>query len=369
MTTSPSRRRLFNHGRESLAARYKAHNPEKSKDFIVNGGLHSSRVLGYTTPSDIIQLDPRLQGGTYEELRDHMGMAGIETSTKVIWNTDVEVARDFPEHELSVYQFTDAFHEVRPDVAALDMTLLCNDKNRFLSYCRDNGHPIPSTHIITNGILPDLSGTPLPVYVKQPRSSGGSDIIFCETMEDVHRAVETLGAEYQIQQQLPSTVFWNVQYDLNDSAVYLATTCQELEGFKHIGNRKLNDFDPRFVTDPLMDRLARDGVRGIAAVDIALDHDGEIKIIECNQRWNGSTYPTVIAERLGLPTWMALAMKTRKERLSDIDLSGIAYDSASKTGVLIINNSFMSVGHEVTVLLAGTKEQQDMLRKELAQRL
>jgi len=56
--------------------------------------------------------------------------------------------------------------------------------------------------------------------------------------------------------------------------------------------------------------LYREGMKGTFAFDVAVTRKGvgtDYLAIECNPRFNGASYPTVIAHKLGLESWVARA--------------------------------------------------------------
>jgi hypothetical protein len=117
--------------------------------------------------------------------------------------------------------------------------------------------------------------------------------------------------------------------------------------------------------------LVEQGIRGLFAFDVAVldDRAGTRHLaIECNPRWNGASYPTMIARKLGIDYWLARTFPTRHRLLADIDLSGIEFDAATGTGVILVNWGPVLVG-KLLVLLAGDPDQQQNLERALGQRL
>ena len=90
--------------------------------------------------------------------------------------------------------------------------------------------------------------------------------------------------------------------------------------------------------------------------------------IECNPRWNGASYPTKIAHKLGIEHWLARTFPTQYRNLAEIDLSGIEYDPNSGEGVILVNWGPVLVG-KLLVLLAGEPVRQQALAQALSQRL
>lgn len=69
-------------------------------------------------------------------------------------------------------------------------------------------------------------------------------------------------------------------------------------------------------------------MKGIFAFDVAVvqtDKGLRFPAIECNPRFNGATYPTLIAQKLGIREWSAFACATQQRDLEDIDISDIAF--------------------------------------------
>jgi hypothetical protein len=117
--------------------------------------------------------------------------------------------------------------------------------------------------------------------------------------------------------------------------------------------------------------LVEQGMRGGFAFDVAVvETNGESKhlAIECNPRWNGASYPTMIARKLGIEHWLARAFPTQHRMLADIDLTGIEYDPSTGEGVILVNWGPVLVG-KLLVLLAGDPDLQQALVLALNQRL
>jgi hypothetical protein len=117
--------------------------------------------------------------------------------------------------------------------------------------------------------------------------------------------------------------------------------------------------------------LVEQGMRGVFAFDVAvIDTDREIQhlAIECNPRWNGASYPTMIARKLGIEHWLARTFPTQHRMIADIDLSEIEYDPSRGEGVILVNWGPVLVG-KLLVLLAGDLERQQALALALSQRL
>jgi hypothetical protein len=112
------------------------------------------------------------------------------------------------------------------------------------------------------------------------------------------------------------------------------------------------------------------GMRGVFAFDVAVvgDEDPEFLAIECNPRYNGASYPTAVAHKLGVEQWLAKAYQTRHRSLADLDLSGIEFDPATGTGVVLVNWGPILVG-KLLVMFVGDEAVQQALERELLSRL
>jgi hypothetical protein len=121
----------------------------------------------------------------------------------------------------------------------------------------------------------------------------------------------------------------------------------------------------------MADWLKDRGIKGIFAFDVAIvqtDNGLRFPVIECNPRYNGASYPTLIAQKLGITEWSARSLSTRQRALSDIDLGEIEYDSKTGEGAIIVNWGTVIEGRLV-ILMAGSRDYQEALAVELEARL
>jgi hypothetical protein len=117
--------------------------------------------------------------------------------------------------------------------------------------------------------------------------------------------------------------------------------------------------------------MAARGMKEIFAFDVAVVAEGEqaeYLAIECNPRYNGASYPTVIANRLGIGCWSSETFTTRHRGLKDVDLAGLEFDADRGRGVIVVNWGTISMGRLV-ILLAGPVDRQQELRTSLQERL
>jgi len=63
--------------------------------------------------------------------------------------------------------------------------------------------------------------------------------------------------------------------------------------------------------------------------------------IECSPRFNGASYSTVVAHKLGLESWVARVFptrhRTRHRSLTFLQLAGIEYNPYHSEGVVLVN--------------------------------
>ena len=151
----------------------------------------------------------------------------------------------------------------------------------------------------------------------------------------------------------------------------MAATEQVLDGFAHSGNRYPTVHQPWDMVEPMAEWMVQQGMKEIFAFDVAVakeDKDTRYLAIECNPRYNGASYPTGIANKLKINSWMSETLTTRHHSLDAIDLNGIEFDAQSGTGVILVNWGCILVG-KVSVLLAGSIEKQGELKALLLERL
>ena len=176
----------------------------------------------------------------------------------------------------------------------------------------------------------------------------------------------------QIQEEIIAETFLNLQYIVSDGdCVRLAASEQILDGFAHQGNRVPASHEPWQAVDDMASWLVRNGMKGIFAFDVAVvrtPFGPRYTAIECNPRYNGATYPTLMAQKLGIKEWSALSFDTSHRTLAAINLDNIEYDPYTGQGVILVNWGTVLAG-KLSILLAGSLSQQKSLTVELESRL
>ena len=101
-------------------------------------------------------------------------------------------------------------------------------------------------------------------------------------------------------------------------------------------------------------------MQGYFAFDIAIEMRGSQArawVLECNPRVKGSTYPGVVAERLGIEAWAMITLPLRDSDPRHLELDDLAYDPAWRSGAILINWGGV-LSQSLAVMLAGSPEVQ-----------
>jgi hypothetical protein len=343
---------------------------------VVGNHLYSGRALGITHPRDIIQLHPDLQP-LWQEIKDHYRRIGLPHSRNVIWNLDLKQLANHAGFKPSVFFFGPQECCIWGDSQWFETVRFINSKNNFISLAQALGMDVPMTHCFDRASLvteADLDRTVYPCYLKAAISVSGVGIYRCADAAELAQALTKFEADtpVQIQQEVLAESFLNLQYQvINGHLTRLAATEQILDGFVHQGNRYPASHEPWEVVDPMAEWLAQRGIQGILAFDVAISQTSRglrFPAIECNPRFNGASYPTLIAAKMGISEWCAVTLHTHYNSLTDIDLCGLEYDNDNRKGVIIVNWGTILAG-KIVLLIAGSQEDQQVMRDELEQRL
>lgn len=349
---------------------------------VVGNHFYCGRVLGLTEPEDIIQLNPDLKP-QWDAIWEHYSRIGLNHSQNVIWDVSLSILTDYANYEASVFFFGNATNQVDFDddwFASRDSdwfntVKFINSKNNFMQLAQELGVSVPKTVCFDNKTaIKNLEKFFYPCYLKPAISVDGAGIKRCENQQQLSVALDKLADNLpvQIQEEITTSKFLNLQYQVTDSGVKrLAATEQVLDGYAHIGNRYPSTHQPWEVVEPMAEWMAQRGMKDIFAFDVAVTEDvaqPNYLALECNPRFNGASYPTGIAQKLKIDNWTSETFTTQYRSLDKLNLSDIEFNPQSNTGVVLVNWGSILVG-KVSVLLAGTVEQQNELRSILKQRL
>jgi len=343
---------------------------------VAGNHLYSGRALGLTEPGDVLQLHPDLRF-QWPYIRDHYRHIGLSHTEQIIWDVGQAVLARYPERVVCVFYFGAGEHRVRPDAAWFQAVDFINSKNNFMFVAQRLGVPVPKTLCFAQASdISDrqLETFPQPCYLKAAVSVSGVGVYRCGDVAELQAAIGRFGpgVPVQLQQEVASNSFLNLQYRVTtDGLERLAVTEQILDGCAHQGNRFPASHEPWECVEPMAEWLYREGIKGIFAFDVAVIRKGiatEYLAIECNPRFNGASYPTIIAHKLGLESWVARVFPTRHRSLTFLQLSGIEYNPYCGEGVVLVNWGPILVG-KLLCLIAGPKAVQEQLTLELERRL
>lgn len=343
---------------------------------VVGNHLYSGRALGLSTPGDIIQLHPELQTH-WDAIAAHYHRIGLPHTDSVIWDLDLRHLAAHIGHRPSVFYFGPAEYANWGDDRWLDTVEYINSKNNFMALADELGVDVPRTLCFDSAAQIDTetrNSFPYPCYLKAAVSVSGVGIYRCEDVSALEAAISRFdaGVPVQLQEEIVTQTFLNLQYRVvNNRLTRLTASEQILDGFVHQGNRVPASHEPWQAVDVMAQWLKDRGIRGIFAFDVAVVQTPQglrFPAIECNPRYNGASYPTLIARKLAIPRWSSITLTTRHRSLEAIDLSGIEYNPKTARGVILVNWGTVAAG-KLMVLLAGTAEQQEALRLVLDQRL
>jgi len=342
---------------------------------VVGNYLYSGRALGISESWDIIQLHRDLEP-LWEDITRHYQNIGLNHSNNVIWDVNRRHLGGYIGYQPSVFYFGPNECKYWGDHYWLEAVEYINSKNNFIKLANELAVDIPTT--LCFGSVRDVNPECVPddiypCYLKAAISVSGVGIYRCQNKTELIKALNKFyDVPVQIQEEIKTDTFLNLQYQINEeNIIHLTASEQILDGFAHQGNRVPASYEPWESVDIMAEWLKDHGMKGIFAFDVAVvetDTNMRFPVIECNPRFNGASYPTIIANKLNIPEWTALTFNTSHRSLSDIDLSDIEYDPNTGEGAIIVNWGTVMLG-KLVIMLAGSKPYQEALEIELQARL
>ena len=329
-----------------------------TNEHVIGNQYYSARALGLSEPGDVIQLHPDLFD-EWKFIANHYERAGLSYTDQVIWDVSYDRMNAYADYEASVFFLGDDTNEAVCDDEWFSAVDYINSKNNFMDLATRLGVPVPLTICFNskNEIF-EPETYPYPCYLKAAISVAGVGICRCENSVDLLAALDDFNAEtpLQVQEEVSTPTFLNMQYEMRyDGLKRLEATVQVLDGFSHVGNQCPVEFAPWHIVEPMAQWLVKVGMRGVFAFDVAVV-DGKsgprYLAIECNPRFNGASYPTVVAHKLGIEQWLAVQLPTSAKSLGDINLGGLEYNPETRAGVIIFNWGSVLAG-KLGVLIAG----------------
>ncbi|MGW8228949.1 MAG: ATP-grasp domain-containing protein [Gammaproteobacteria bacterium] len=345
-------------------------------DGVVGNHLYSGRALGLSEPWDIIQLHPDLEP-LWQDISVHYQRVGLSHSRNVIWNLDVKHLGMHIGYQPSVFYFGPHECKYWGDHEWLETVEFINSKNNFMALAEELDIDVPRTlcfdnvEAIGSDVIREIF---YPCYLKAAVSVSGVGIYRCEDEFEFREALTKFDDEVpvQIQEEVETETFLNMQYSvMGDDVIRLAASEQILNGFVHQGNRVPSSHEPWEAVDAMAYWLRDHGMKGIFAFDVAVVQSEQglrFPAIECNPRYNGASYPTLIAQKLGILEWSAITFSTEHRNLTDIDLRDLEFERNTGEGMVIVNWGTVLEG-KLVILLAGSPTYQQALAVEIAARL
>lgn len=318
---------------------------------------YAARVLAVSGQDDVVILPPVTMANLSWVL-DHYESVGLSVArASQILAGNFDTLSGFPEHKPSFFYFGDTAHRVRPNERWLGLASALNSKNNFIRLCEVLGVNTPETTLYDSPR--DVTGFPskYPVYVKKDVSASGNGVWRCEGQEEFQNVVLGIEGPLQVQEALPDgTRFLNVQYNVLASGLERGLiTLQLLKGNSHDGNSFPVIVDQGRVwqqTDILARYAYEHGMCGLFAFDVAMTPAGAVLPIECNPRWNGASYPTVVASKLKVSEWSSHNVDFAARTYDRFKLRELAYSPSSGVGVIVVNWACVGDG-KIGVFLAG----------------
>jgi hypothetical protein len=345
-------------------------------DGVVGNDLYSGRALGLSEPDDFIQLHPVLKP-LWKDIASHYRRIGLSHSKNVIWDLSRKELSRHRNYKPSVFYFGPEECKAWNDPAWLEAVEFINSKNNFMSLAAELGIDVPQTRCfdsVDEISELDIVSFNMPCYLKAAISVSGVGIYRCANREQLRDAMKEFSSDVpvQLQEEIRTGTFINLQYRvIDDRLVRLAASEQILDGCAHQGNRFPSRHEPWEAIEPMAIWLKERGIKGIFAFDLAVvETPGGIRFpaIECNPRFNGASYPTVIAQKLDIPEWSAQTFRTRHRKLSGLDIGDLEFDMETGEGLVIVNWGTILKG-KLVVLMAGSPEYQQALKQEIQHRL
>ncbi|NNG13602.1 MAG: ATP-grasp domain-containing protein [Gammaproteobacteria bacterium] len=345
-------------------------------DGVIGNHLYSGRALGITEPWDLLQLHSDLKP-LWDDIVAHYDRIGLSHTKEVIWYLDLKQLGSHIGHHPSVFYFGPNEYGNWGDHEWYKAVEFINSKNNFMSLANEIGVDIPKT-LCFNSVddidVSTIKDMEFPCYLKAAISVSGVGIYRCENFGELITDIVKFDRDtpVQIQEEIKTDVFLNLQYQvIGDELIRLTASEQLLDGFAHQGNRVPACHAPWKSVEPMAVWLKDHGMKDIFAFDVAVvetDNGLRFPAIECNPRFNGASYPTLIAQKLGIPEWTAITFSTKHTSLNKIDLTDIEYDIKTGEGAIIVNWGTALVG-KLMILMAGSRDYQNALKIELDARL
>jgi hypothetical protein len=360
-SSKPEERRIF-----YIHSRANAFRIQKGDNLSHRGVDHlSDRIIAITNPGDVVIIHPD------DSQHLHLLLSHIK-SMDIPFSRDIRITESFPPldevhgAEISTFMFDDDVCRLTPDVRCLSVVKEMNNKNVFIKLCRALGIRTPHTYTYMgkNELRRDTY-LAYPFYLKLAISIMGNGVFLCKDRHDLIDKLTYIDENiaFQLQEEIRSVeAFINVQYHIVEDGVPIRflITEQILDGNSHSGNVYRNNslWEGAWnVTDPLAAILAARNMKGFFAFDLAVSSQKDsiqYLPIECNPRWNGSTYPAMIARKLCITgCWTSKWINVGHRFDNAVDLGELQYSKEKKEGVIIYSLSKLHTGKALALIIGN----------------
>lgn len=338
--------------------------------------LSSGRALGITTPYDIIQLHHDLMED-FPAISEHYGRVGLSYTDRIIWNLRFEELKNYPHYDVSYFCFGEQQHNVARHENWFRVVDYIKSKNGFMGLARQLGMQTPFTlcfHDMAQLDHAALAKIRYPCFLKAAMPVPGGGVFRCEDKSSLLKNLAAFDnkTSFQIQEEIRATTFLNLQYQVTGSRLgRLAATELTVNNEGAQVSFHPTPHNAWYSVEPMAKWLFCQGMRGIFAFDVAVVEDAcgtDYIPVGCKPRFTTVSYPTLIADKLGIPRWQARVFHTRYRKIADLPISDVEFNPHDQTGIVLVNWGTVQLGM-VTILLAGTPENQANLQETLIQRL
>ena len=347
---------------------------------IRGGEFYSGRALALSAPADIVQMHPEMRT-LWTEITRHYQNINLPYSTNPLWNVSFEECKKHSLSDLSLFIYADTRgpenNETnwleQGDPQLVETVRWINSKNNLVNLARKLEIRVPLTITFENKTAFLPGAIPFPCLFKPSVSVSGGGIKNCNDLRQLSKAVQNApeNSPFQIQEWIDAEHFLNLQYlAVRGKAVRFAATEEILDGCVHCGSRLPSVNPPWEMVDPMAELLVEKGIKGLFAFDIAVIDSRERKfsLLECNPRFNGASYPALIAEKLKIQNWSSEILLTGARHLDEFPIGDLEFDPSTGTGIILVNWGTILAG-KLEIMFVGPAKTQIALKNRLRERL
>lgn len=355
----------------------------------IGAKYYLARALPLSKPGDIVVLHPELSDEINHVLQ-HCERIGLSSSSSFVFAKSLAEAvaqiQESIKYKLCVSIFGPQAHAIRPDKDRFDITQVMNRKNKAYGMYKALDIKTPTAICFRNRAHFEESGmTKLPfdiTFYKNGGESFGSGIGVrrCDSWEKLLQAISEFPTEQSFQFQEGKQnrdgsrgVSMCSIYDTDEYGRPIRLLSSEqllVGGTAHSGNIFPSVCESEAlwsVTDGLFSEMVFKGYVGHCGFDVlGVDSSGTMEwwLIECNPRWQGSSYPAMLSRLFEVKAWSAKIYKTRFHTLKNLALGELEFNPKTKQGVIIFSFGVILVG-KIGLMICGEADYRAWVEKEL----